>query len=137
MRIGLFAHRSYVEARGLPGSIADLAHHRLIGFDRDDTSFRAVGKTGFKIARDMFGFRSDSDPAQLAALRAGIGILGCQTAIAAQDSELVPVLPGQVSFRMEIWLAMHEDLRATKRVRLLFDHLAKGLKDYMDRSRMR
>jgi hypothetical protein len=37
------------------------------------------------------------------------------------------------SFRLEIWLAMHEDLRATQRVRLLFDHLAKDLASHVGR----
>ena len=125
VRIGLFAHRSYIKARGSPKDVTDLAHHRLIGFDRDSTSFSAIGDTGMGVTRDTFGFRTDSDPAQLAALRAGIGIAGCQSQIAARDSRLVPILPDEISFRMQIWLAMHEDLRATQRVRLMFDHLAK------------
>ena len=132
VRIGLFAHRSYIKARGLPKDVKDLAHHRLIGFDRDSTSFSAIGDTGMGVTRDTFGFRTDSDPAQLAALRAGIGIAGCQSQIAARDSRLVPILPDKISFRMEIWLAMHEDLRATQRVRLMFDHLAKSLASYLE-----
>src|SRR5262245_9394834 len=133
VRIGLFAHRAYVKARGLPKGVADLAHHRLIGFDRDSTSFAAIGDTGLGLTRDTFGFRTDSDPAQLAALRAGIGITGCQHQIAARDKQLVPILPDKISFRLEIWLAMHEDLRATQRVRLMFDHLANELASYIGR----
>jgi DNA-binding transcriptional LysR family regulator len=131
VRIGLFAHRSYIKARGSPKGVADLAHHRLIGFDRDSTSFAAIGDTGMGVTRDTFGFRTDSDPAQLAALRAGIGIAGCQTQIAARSSQLVPILPGKIGFHLEIWLAMHEDLRATQRVRLMFDHLANDLASYV------
>jgi DNA-binding transcriptional LysR family regulator len=137
VRIGLFAHRSYIKARGLPKDIADLPHHRLIGFDRDSTSFSAIGDTGMGVTRDTFGFRTDSDPAQLAALRAGIGIAGCQIQIAARDGRLVPILPDTISFRLEIWLAMHEDLRATQRVRLMFDHLANDLASYVDQPRSR
>jgi DNA-binding transcriptional LysR family regulator len=131
--IGLFAHRSYIKTRGLPKDVADLAHHRLIGFDSDSTSFSAIGETGLGATRDTFGFRTDSDPAQLAALRAGIGIAGCQHQIAARDSQLVPILPEKICFRLEIWLAMHEDLRPTQRVRLLFDHLAKDLASHVGR----
>ena len=132
VRIGLFAHRSYTKARGLPKDVTDLAHHRLIGFDRDSTSFSAIGDTGMGVTRDTFGFRTDSDPAQLAALRAGIGIAGCQTQIAARDSRLVAILPDKISFSLEIWLAMHEDLRATQRVRMMFDHLASNLASYVE-----
>lgn len=126
VRIGLFAHRNYVRARGLPTSIDDAAGHRLIGFDRDEVSYSSL-KGGPRPSRHQFHYRSDSDPAQLAALRAGIGIGGCMLAIAARDPDLVPVLPRDVMFKLEVWLVMHESSKAIHRVRLLFDHLAEGL----------
>jgi len=64
-------------------------------------------------------------------LRAGVGIGGCQDNIARRTADLVPVLPSVVQFAMEVWLVMHEDLKATRRVRLLFDHLAAGLTSYV------
>lgn len=126
-RIGLYAHRDYLEKFGMPKSIADLDAHCLIGFDRDDRSFRSVGPLAQQLTREKFGFRCDSDPAQLAALRAGFGIGGCQAKLARRTPELLSVLPGAIQFALEIWIVMHEDLKATRRVRLLFDHLAIGL----------
>ena len=129
--IGLFAHQDYAKALGLPRDVAELQQHQIIGFDRDATSWRSLGATGFMVDRELFAFRSDSDLAQLAALRAGLGIGGCQRAIARREGDLVPVLVGTVEFRLEMWLAMHEDLRASRRVRLLFDHLARELSAYV------
>ena len=128
--IGLYAHRRYAEARGLPRSLDELAQHPLIGFDRDETSWRSLGETGLAVTRERFAFRSDSDLAQLAALRAGFGIGGCQHPIARRERDLLPVLPRTIRFGLEIWLALHEDLRASRRVRLLFDHLAEALAAY-------
>ena len=88
-RIGLFAHRDYLARFGAPSSLAELAKHRLIGFDRDDRSFRAAGADAAQLSRDSFGFRCDSDLAQLAALRAGVGIGGCQENIARRSPELI------------------------------------------------
>jgi DNA-binding transcriptional LysR family regulator len=130
-RIGLFAHRDYLAKAGAPSSLADLANHRLIGFDRDDRSFRAAGALAAQLSRDSFGFRCDSDLAHLAALRAGVGIGGCQENSARRSPELTPVLSDLLSFGLEIWLVMHEDVKGTPRVRLLFDHLAAGLTDYV------
>ena len=48
-----------------------------------------------------------------------------------REPALVPVLPGQVEFGLEMWLVMHEDLRASRRVRLVFDHLAAGPGGYV------
>jgi DNA-binding transcriptional LysR family regulator len=130
--IGLYAHRRYAEAQGLPRSLDELAQHPLIGFDRDATSWRSLGETSLAVTRERFAFRSDSDLAQLAALRAGIGIGGCQHPIARRERDLVPVLPRAVRFSLEMWLALHEDLRASRRVRLLFDHLAEELGRYAE-----
>ena len=129
--IGLFAHTSYVRRCGLPLTVDQLAGHRLIGFDRDDTSFRSIGVGKFPVGRADFGFRCDNEIAQIAALRAGLGIAGCQRAVAARDPDLLPVLPADIAFSLEMWLVMHESLRTTRRVRLLFDHLAAGLAAYV------
>lgn len=65
------------------------------------------------------------------AVKAGFGIGARQAGLAAADPDLVPVLPGAVGFGYEMWLAMHEDLRGTRRVRLVYDHLAEGLSAYL------
>ncbi|MEJ0042940.1 MAG: hypothetical protein WDM81_12370 [Rhizomicrobium sp.] len=78
----------------------------------------------------MFALRTDADLAQLAALRAGFGIGVTQLGIGRREPDLVPLLPGALKFELEIWLAMHRDLRGTKRMRLLFDHLAENLASY-------
>ena len=49
--------------------------------------------------------------------------------LARRDPNLVHVLPG-VGFEMEMWVVMHEDLRASRRMRLMFDHLVEGLTAY-------
>lgn len=130
LQLGLFAHRDYLAARGTPRSLADLAEHRMIGYDRDQTSFRSIDGNAPALTRADFGFRTDSDIAQLAALRAGVGIAGCQTAIAARDPNLLPVLAGELAFDLDIWLAMHEDQRSTQRIRRMFTHLAAALAAY-------
>jgi DNA-binding transcriptional LysR family regulator len=130
-QIGLYAHRSYVERHGLPADLTDLTRHRLIGFDRDDTSFRSAGSSLGPITRESFRYRCDSDVAQLAALRAGIGIGGCQAAIAARSADLIAVLPKKICFDLGIWVAMHEKLASVRRVRLVFDALSAGLRDYL------
>jgi DNA-binding transcriptional LysR family regulator len=79
---------------------------------------------GVPITRDMFAFRCDSEVAQLAALSAGFGIGASQLGIARRDKNLVPVLHSELIFPMEVWLAMHRDLRSSRRIRLMFDQLA-------------
>ena len=59
-----------------------------------------------------------------------MGIGGVQVAL-ARRLDLVPVLPGAVSFPMETWVVMHEDLKSTRRVRIVFSALVDGMTDYL------
>jgi DNA-binding transcriptional LysR family regulator len=130
-RVGLFAHREYLARFGTPTSLEELAGHRLIGYDRDDSAFRAAGAFGQRLTREDFGFRCDSDPARLAAVRAGVGIGGAQENVARRSPELVRLLREEVAIPLDVWLVMHEDLKSTPRVRALFEHLAAGLADFV------
>jgi DNA-binding transcriptional LysR family regulator len=129
--IGFYAHRNYAKKYGLPKQIAELKKHCLIGFDRDALALRSLGELPRPVTRGNFGFRCDSDLAQFAALKAGVGIGGCQHNIARRFPELVPVLAKVIRFELEVWVAMHEDMRSTGRVRLLFDHIAAGLSAFV------
>jgi DNA-binding transcriptional LysR family regulator len=131
-KIGLFAHRAYLDIFGTPADFDGLKSHRLIGYDQDDRSFRAAGALAFPISREDFGFRCDNDLAQLAALRAGVGIGGCQENIAKCDPDLVRLLADRVTVSLDVWLVMHEDVRTTPRIRRVFDHLARGLTHFVN-----
>jgi len=126
VRLGLYAHRRYAARQGLPDSVAALRDHVLIG---PESLGRLAGATlgDLPVQPDLFTLRSDNDLAQLALLRAGLGIGICQAGIAARDQDLVPVLPDAAGFSIPAWLAMHEDQRANRPVRLLYAHLNQSL----------
>lgn len=127
----LYAHRRYVERHGLPASLDDLDGHTLIGYDNTPTYMRRLIEEGYPAAQDAFGIKTDNEVAQLAMVRAGVGIGGVQMQLAKDNADLVPVMHNTVRFPMEVWLVMHEDLKMSRRVRLLFDHLAEHLGAYV------
>ena len=131
VNIGLFAHRRYLKLRGHPMRPEELADHSLIGSDRDPAAARLLARWGVNMRADQFSFRSDNDLAQLAAIRAAVGIGGVQLGIARRDKELVAVLPASFMFSLDMWLAMHRDQRTSRRVRLVFDALGASLADYL------
>jgi DNA-binding transcriptional LysR family regulator len=128
--VGLYCHRRYLKTHTMPQRLEDLRQHVLIGYDRDQAYARLLERMGVPFTRDMVAFRSDSEFAQLAALSAGFGIGASQLGIARRDKNLVPVLHSEFIFPMEVWLAMHGDLRGSRRIRLTFDHLAVELTRY-------
>jgi DNA-binding transcriptional LysR family regulator len=128
--IGMYAHQRYAKVHGLPRSLEDLRHHTLIGSDRDPTIAALAQQIGLPVSRDDFSFRTDSDLAQLAALRAGMGIGGCQMGVARRDPSLVPVLPDTMVFSLDMWLVTHSGLRTNKRVMSLYRFLTEALGQY-------
>ena len=135
--LGLYAHRRYLEKHGTPKAMDDVEQHAVIGFDRQTAVVQALRRLGMPLKREMFALRTDADLAQLAALRAGFGLGVCQFGIARRDPDLVPGADQCLKIRRSMWLAMHKDLRNTRRMRLLFDHLALGLAAYAATSRSR
>jgi DNA-binding transcriptional LysR family regulator len=79
----------------------------------------------------MFSLRTDSDVAQFTCLRAGLGIGICQVGLVMHDPRFVRLFPDDMTFSLETWVTMHEDLRGNRRIRLVFDHLVEGLTRYM------
>jgi DNA-binding transcriptional LysR family regulator len=131
--LGLHAHRSYLARQGTPRRVGELAQHSLVGYDRETPLVRSLLARLPAFRPAHFAFRSDSTLAQLAAIRAGLGIGICQVGLAQRDPALVRVLPTAFHVRLETWLAMHEDLRSTARFRAVFDGLAEGLASYVER----
>ena len=129
--LGLHAHRRYLERAGVPASLESLRRHALIGFDRETPALRSMRQRvpGFESIR--FALRTDSDIAQLMAIKAGFGIGICQVALARQDPNLARVLPKTFELKLDVWIAMHENLRSTPRCRVVFDALASGLKTHV------
>jgi len=128
--IGLHARRDYLERRGVPSSLRELREHTLIGFDHENAFIRSVRAGGFPVERGMFALRSDSDLAQLAALRTGFGIGVCQVGLARRSTDLVRVMAKSFLFKLEVWIVMHSDLRSSVRCRVVADALAAGLAVY-------
>ncbi|ADJ64969.1 LysR family transcriptional regulator [Herbaspirillum seropedicae] len=131
IELGLHAHQSYLTVHGAPKSVDALADHTLIGFDQESAYVRNVLKQIPWLSRAALALRTDSDLAQLAAIRAGFGIGICQVALAARDVALVRLLPRQFALKMETWVAMHEDLRASPRCAVTFAALVAGLGAYI------
>lgn len=127
---GFYATPDYLEAYGEPKDLEALAEHTVIGFDRTSPPIPPGLDIGRPITRDVFGLRTDTDAAQLAALRAGFGIGYCQHQFGRRWG-LVGILPGLIKFELEVWVAMHENLKASRRMRLMFDHLAADLSAYV------
>ncbi len=128
--LGFYAHRRYLESRGVPDTVAEFSAHDLIGPDRSRRDLLLASQIMPELPPERFVLRTDSHPAQLAAARAGLGIAVVQIPVARRCDDLVRVLPKLQVAALETWIVLHEDLRDTPRVRALTDHLAAAFVEF-------
>lgn len=135
IELGLHATTGYLQRRGTPTSVAQLAEHSLIGFDQPTPYIRALTKSLHGLDRESFALRSDNDLAQLALIRSGAGIGFCHVALAniaaEADRQLVRVLPEHFTLQLDTWLTMHEGLRNSPSTKATFDALVVGMAKYV------
>jgi len=134
VELGFYAAPSYIARHGEPMSLEDLENHPTVGFDSEAYAIRDVPGLNMTVSRELFTFRTDSDLTQLAAISAGFGVGVTQPHIARRRG-LKRVMGNFVVMRLGIWIVMHENLRASRRMRAMFDHLVEGVTAYVRESR--
>ena len=130
IQLAMYAHRDYLARCGTPETVEALRDHAIVGFDRETAGIEALQSMGMQLRREMFALRTDNDIAQLSAIRAGFGIGICQTNLARRNPGLVRLFPEEMSFHLETWITMHEDLRGVRRMRLVFNQLVSAMTAY-------
>ena len=124
--LGLYASRDYLDEHGTPTEVADLAEHQGIAFDEGDLYSGSGGVLNRMLGEAHISYRANTTVAQLAALRAGLGI-GCQSCfIANRDPKLVRLIPDH-TLELDVWLVTHPGLRRSARIRAVFDFLVEEL----------
>ena len=124
--LGFYAHRDYVQAHGKPNA-TNLLQHQWVGLDRSDQMLRGFHAAGFKVSRELFGFRCDNQIVGWQAVRAGLGIGVGLKRVAVLAPELVRVLPTVPLAPLPLWITAHRELRGTPRLKIVFDALAAAL----------
>jgi DNA-binding transcriptional LysR family regulator len=121
--LGVYAHRDYLQRRGSPQHASDLLEHTLIGSDRSEDILRGFAAMGHPVTREHFAFRSDDFLACWQALRSGVGIGFVADYLARTDTRIVRLLPSLKITPVPMWLAVHREIRTSKRIRAVYDFL--------------
>ena len=121
------AHQDYLRRRGVPRQPSDLLAHDLIGGDRNDDTLKGFAAQGLVVGREQFAFRADDLIVVWQAVRAGLGVGFVSEHLIRSDPAVIPVLPKLKIEPLPVWLAVHKEIRTSKRIRAAYDFLADAL----------
>lgn len=126
--LGLYAHERYLQRHGEPRAVEDLERHTFTGLDRDPQWAPLLRRLGLRAG--AFALRSDSLAFHVQALLAGVAVVSTHVSFAERHSELRRVLPEVEFLPLEVWVVMHEELRADPTVSAVFRSLVDFLTCY-------
>jgi DNA-binding transcriptional LysR family regulator len=124
---GLFAHEDYIARFGEPTDFTQPEGAVLAGFDREPMPLAQVLRGTLPDAPLRFRWRSDSMLALHASVECGAAIGMYFIDIAAERPGLRRVLTDRVGLKQEVWLCAHDELRRSRRMRYVWDHLRESL----------
>ena len=123
----VYASQSYVQHRGRPGRVEDIALHSIVGFDGMLINHRAAKWFANVAPQANVAARNNSVLGVLLAVKSGVGIAPLPTTIADMDEDLVQVLPPVEELTRGWYLLTHPDLRKTPRISAFFDFIVEKL----------
>lgn len=121
------AHRDYLRARGTPREPADLLAHDIVGDDRSGEIERGFAAMGHPLDPRRITLRTDDLIAYWSAVRAGLGIGFVARYMLREDPAVRPVLPQLPLPALPVWLVVHREIRSVRRVRAVYEALAREL----------
>ena len=124
---GFYASEDWVRLHGHPRTAEDAAAMPFVGSDRSGQFLGYLRQHGLPVSETNFSCYADHSVAHWALVRAGMGIGAMMDEIARDTPGVVRVLDEMPPVRFPIWLVSHRELRTARRIRVVFDALARGL----------
>jgi DNA-binding transcriptional LysR family regulator len=125
--MGVHAHEHYLEKAGKPKTVEDLFGHRMVGYDRDTLILNGMKALGLQGDRSLFTFRTDDQVAYWELVKAGAGIGFGALWLARKTPELRHILPELKIAALPMWLASHQELRTSLKIRRVMDFLREAI----------
>ena len=130
IKAGLYASRSYIERFGRPASEADFGGHRFVCTDAEVTRAPFHRWLRATVHPDQIAYAATEPAALELAVRQGAGIGFMMSFRAADDPNLVEILPSRPDWDSPLRIITHVDLHRTRKVQAFLTHLKDAAKDW-------
>jgi DNA-binding transcriptional LysR family regulator len=122
----LYATPEFIARMDHPATLQDLRHADFIAYGPPDEMLAHLVAMGVPLTRANIRYHSDSGVVGWQMVRQGLGVGVMSEHVAALSPEVVRVLPDQAPVKFPTWLVSHRELITSRRIRLVFDMLAKA-----------
>ncbi|MEM9224329.1 MAG: LysR family transcriptional regulator [Pseudomonadota bacterium] len=127
-RARLYAAHAYLDGIGEPADEHELAKAQFIGF-RDNAPFEeGLRAWGVPVTAASFPVLCADHSVQWEMVKRGLGIGVMDETVGDAEPLVRPAAPWLAPFPVDVWLVAHREISTSKRVRIVFDHLAKALR---------
>ena len=128
-RANLYAATSYLDRSGRPRLPRDVAEHEFVGNADPERLMAPMHNMGIPLRADRFVMSSESGVVAWELAKAGYGVSMQPEVIGDAEPGIEKVLPDFPSLEFPIWLVTHRELQTSRRIRIVFDLLARGLSE--------
>ncbi|MEM8626122.1 MAG: LysR family transcriptional regulator [Pseudomonadota bacterium] len=128
-RATLYAASRYLDQAGRPRAPQDVAEHAFVGSPDPERLLPALHNMGIPVRAENFVMNSQNGAVVWELLKAGFGISMLPEVLCDAEEGVEKVLPDLPPLQFPIWLVTHRELQTSPRIRIVFDQLARGLKE--------
>ncbi|MEQ9586773.1 MAG: LysR family transcriptional regulator [Parvibaculaceae bacterium] len=128
-RANLYAASAYLEHAGRPHTPREVADHTFVSNPAPDILISLLHSWGIPVRAENFVMSSDSGVVIWELVKAGYGIAMLPEPLGDVEPGIEKVLPGFPPLEFPIWLVTHRELRTSRRIRVVFDTIARGLSE--------
>lgn len=123
----LYASPDYLAAHGPFNTRSELAGGTFIGFTNNAPLIDMLNSVDINVSSDNFIAMSDSILVQWELVKRGMGIGIMEEGVGNSENLICEAAPWLDPFSFPVWLVAHRELHTNRRVRFVYDWLAKAL----------
>lgn len=126
-RAYFYAASNYLREHGVPESLEALRQHRFICFGNTQEAIRYLKGRGIELDGQNFGHSCANGMVAWELARQGLGIAVMSEAVALGFPEMQRIELKMDAIEFSTWLVTHRELHTSKKIRLVYDTMARIL----------
>jgi DNA-binding transcriptional LysR family regulator len=123
----LYGASAYLDRAGRPRTLREIADHDFVGNADPERLMAPLHAMGVPLRAESFVMSSESGVVVWELLKAGFGLSMQPEVLGEGEPGVERAFPALPSLRFPVWLVSHRELQTSKRIRIVFDHLATSL----------